>query len=136
MIKGTLGILAASTLFVLGCGDTPTQPPFPTPFATASPTRTPTPTPSSAPVVASAEATLKYYPGLGGWIIRGSHLFPDPIATFESGGSVIELWLEETTFSGGFVGVVVPIGTAPGMYTPCVETIYGKGCGSFLVTVE
>jgi hypothetical protein len=133
MFKRTLGILTASTLLAFGCGDnqSPTEPQL---QVTPLPTPTPAPNPSLVPVVTSAEPTTIYYGN--GWIIRGSNFVPDPKAYFESGQSVIELFLEENTFRGEFVGVVIPPGTAPGAYTPCVETINGKGCGSFVVTLN
>lgn len=135
MIKKCLGLFALSALFV-GCGDTlaPTQPQNLAPLATPVPTRTPGPNPALAPIVTSAEPTTRYY-GRPGWIIRGSHFLLDEKVTLESGRSVIELGLEEVG-RPDFIGVLLPPGTAPGMYAPCVETIHGKGCGNFLVTVE
>jgi len=129
-IRGAFGILVLSAMLFAGCGDktAPTQPQFPTVHPTVTPTAT------SLPVVTSAEQTTKYYGN--GWIIRGANLFPDPVGTFEAGGIVITLSVEEDTFSGEYIGVNVPPGTAPGSYTPCVSTKYGKGCGNFTVTVK
>lgn len=136
MIRKTLGLFAVSILFVLGCGDTlaPTQPRTTTPFPTPLPTRTPGPNPALAPVVTSAEPTTRYY-GYPGWIIRGSHFLVDEKVTLESGSSVIVLQLEDLG-SPDFIGAYLQPGAAPGPYTLCVETINGKGCGNFLVTVE
>jgi hypothetical protein len=125
MIKRVAGILAVSTFFAFGCGDStlpsPTQPLI-----------RPTPTPSLVPVVRSVEPNTTHY--FGDWIIHGSNFGPNPIATFESSGLVIRLDLEEELLS--YVVVTVPRATAPGAYTPCIETVNGKGCGSFLVTVK
>ena len=140
MIRKALAVFAAAALWTLGCSDdpSPTQPnPIqPTPNVLPTPTPTPGPDPSRAPVVTSAERTTFYYPTDRGWIIRGSNFIPDPVATFESAGSVIHLSVEENTFRGELVGVTVPRNTPPGPYTPCVATVNGKGCGSFVVTVE
>lgn len=130
MIRSRLALLATSALFVVGCGDTPapTQPLDPN-----RATPTPVPTPSLVPVVTSAEPTKQYY-GLNGWLIHGSHFLLEERVTFESGGSQIELELEEQG-RPDFIGGVLPA-TPPGMYSVCVETIHGKGCSRFLVTVE
>jgi len=129
MFKRSLGIFTVSTLLAFGCSQSPTEPRL---QVTPPPTRPPA---SLVPVVVSAEPSANYYPPSAGWIIRGLHFVPGPQATFESRTSVIRLHLEENTFRGELVGVTVPPGTAAGTYTPCVETINGKGCGSFLVTV-
>lgn len=138
MIRKTLAIFAAAALWNLGCSDdpSPTQPNPIQPTPNVLPTPTPGPDPSRAPVVTSAERTTSYYPSNAGWIIRGSNFVPDPVATFESAGSVILLSVEENTFRGELVGITVPSGTPAGLYTPCVATFNGKGCGNFVVTVE
>ncbi len=135
MTRTTVGILMASAILVMSCDDqaVPTQPTSSQPTVGVAPT--PTPDPSLAPVVTRAEPTNLFYPGFGGWYIYGSHFVPDPIATFESGASVITLSVELSTFEGEVMGGVLPRGTAPGNYTPCVTTPNGKGCGSFQVTV-
>lgn len=127
MAKTTLGILAVSTLSMLGCGESPTQP------------RVPTPTPATAslvPVVTSAVPADDRKPNLrGSWTLRGSNFRPAPSVSFEAGGSVILLAFADQ-FGDDYVVAWIPAGTEPGAYTPCVRTIYGKGCGPFLVTVK
>ncbi len=122
MFKQTLGILGASVLFVVGCGDK------------AAPTQPVVASPSYVPVVTSAEPT-QYYFGAG-WILHGSYLYSASNVTLESGNSTIRMNLEESTPAGSFIGVSLPEGAPPGAYTPCVRTLWGKGCGGFLVTVE
>jgi hypothetical protein len=139
MIRKALAVFAAAALWTLGCSDgpSPTQPNPILPTPNVLPTPTPaSPDPSRAPVVTSAERTTLYYPSSRGWIIRGSNFFPDPVATFESAGSVFLLIGEESTFQGELVGVTVPSGTPAGPYTPCVATVNGKGCGNFVITVD
>lgn len=123
LIRQSIATLAVSTIFVLGCSDSssPTEPTL----------RQPIPAASLAPVVQSVdERPTDYYQ----WVIRGSNLRPNTRATFESSGSVIRLEISDN-FDDERVPVAAPRGTAPGAYTPCVETDSGKGCGSFLVTV-
>ena len=124
MIKRNLGLLAFATLFTWGCGDK------------AAPTQPSPPAQSFVPVVSSAEPTNRYYGE--GWIIRGLYLNANlsPKTTFESAGSQIVMELWDNTSDGTLVGVTVPDGTVPGEYTPCVQTKFGKGCGSFLVNVK
>jgi hypothetical protein len=126
MIKAILGLFTLSAFFALGCGDSslPTE---------AAP-RQPTPSLSLLPVVLSVEPNSTSEPGET-IIIRGSHFAPAPRTTFEAGGLAIRLDLVETNVRGDYVVVTVPPGTPAGMYTPCVETINGKGCGSFFVRV-
>jgi len=70
------------------------------------------------------------------WIIRGFHFVPEPKATFESARFVIRLHVEVSTLRGDLVRVTLPPGARAGSYAPCVETVNGKGCGSFLVLVR
>jgi hypothetical protein len=99
------------------------------------PDRTPTPSPTTSlvPVVTGVEPSEKVSNYYDAWAIVGHHLAPGPIATLESGGSVIQLFVLYERPTGEYL-VVVPNGT-PGAYTPCVRTSHGKGCGNFLVTV-
>ncbi len=138
MIRNALAMLALSTVLALGCSDdpSPTQPNPIQPTPNVLPTPTPSPDPSRAPVVTSAEPTTTIYPGVGGWLIYGSHFVPDPVVTFESGASVITVSVELSTARGEVVGVWIRPGLAPGTYSPCVATFNGKGCGNFLITVE
>ena len=96
----------------------------------------PTPTPSSnssaVPVVERVEPDI--YDEGGGWLIHGRNFKPNPIATFESGGSAIRLLIVLSYPNGALLKVRSP--SKPGAYAPCVTTIYGKGCGNFLVTVK
>jgi len=125
MIKTTIGLIAISAVVASGCGDSS----LPTESTSARPTPTSL---SLAPIVERVDRGRRFY---SQWIFRGRNLGPDPIATFESAGSVIRLDRTDFSSQDDSVSVLVPWGTAPGAYTPCVRTVNGKGCGNFLVTV-
>jgi hypothetical protein len=118
MIRQALGILTASILLVVGCGES------------QSPTE-PTPASSAIPIVLSARA---YY-SRSEWIIRGSHFTPNPRATLEAAGAVIRVSVSDD-FRDDYVIITIPSGTASGAYKPCVTTVNGKGCGSFELKVR
>ena len=91
-----------------------------------SPTPNPSTNSTAAPVVRSVDRGPY---DEGGWLFHGRNFEPSPIATFESGTTVVRLFIVRSYPNGTLLDVRGSL-TKPGTYAPCVRTSFGKGCGS------